>query len=135
MRIVHSCCSLVHSLTRSHCYSHPTPHPPTHPQTECERLRTVIAPFASTMREVADGGAFPVEMVGANRPVWASICEQLNALVQNVINEKQRAAALIEDYRENQNKRSEASERHLLQSQTIMSLVLSIFSPLAFISG
>jgi hypothetical protein len=70
-----------------------------------------------------------------NRPVWASICEQLNALVQNVINEKQRAAALIEDYRENQNKRSEASERRLLQSQTIMSLVLSIFSPLAFISG
>ena len=55
--------------------------------------------------------------------------------MQNVINEKQRVTALIEDYRENQNKRSEASERHLLQSQTIMSLVLSIFSPLAFISG
>ena len=87
------------------------------------------------MSEVAKGQAFPVEMVGSNRPAWSSICEQLNALVQNVINEKQRAAALIEDYRENQNKRSEASEKHLLQSQTIMSLVLSIFSPLAFISG
>lgn len=56
-------------------------------------------------------------------------------MVSNVRNEEKRVHGLIEDYKAAQNKRDEELQKQMFESNNIMSIVLSIFSPLSFISG
>ena len=63
------------------------------------------------------------------------IGETIKRIVQNIANQERRATALIDHFRDNQEVREESQRKQLIQSQNTISVVLSIFSPLSFITG
>ncbi len=101
---------------------------------ECGLLLRNSAPFADALTQLV-AGDFPPQVMGKTVSAWASVKMQMHRLVENVKGEQTRAERLVEQYRERQAKRQEEAQARIERSQNVMSLVLSIFSPLAFISG
>jgi hypothetical protein len=66
---------------------------------------------------------------------YPSIGETIKRILQNIGNQERRATSLIDHFRDNQEMREESQRKQLIQSQNTISVVLSIFSPLSFITG
>ena len=101
---------------------------------ECDTLGRIMDPFSEALDELTKG-VFPEAIMGYGKPGWCSLSVMQKRLEENIEGLKSEASVLVEKYRDNLTQRDVERQKRIERSSAFMGVFLSVFSPLAFITG
>ena len=105
-------------------------------ESECMTMRRIMDPFGEAVGELTcHNSNIPPGVMGLSVSAWRNIMVQQKRLRENVTGEQERAMDLVELYRDELAKGEEQRQGRIERSQRVLSVMISVFSPLSFIAG
>ena len=104
---------------------------------ECGEMLSFLQPFGDTLDDISSG-QFGIELLGINgrnKPAWTSKAIQVHRIYDDILSIQYRAKSIVQSYYDLQSKREEEIQKQMAVNQNIMSIVLSVFAPLSFITA
>ena len=104
---------------------------------ECSEMLSYLQPFGETLDHISSG-QYGMELLGINgrnKPAWTSKAIQVHRIYDDILSIQYRSKLLIQSYHDLQSKREEEIQKQMAVNQNIMSIVLSVFAPLSFITA
>jgi len=103
-------------------------------QHECDMLERILVPYADTLMQMTQG-FFPPSCRGNSKAAWMSLAFQQKRMGENLKGHKMRVLESITYFKDYQEQKEVIRQKNIEKSSFLMGVTLSVFSPLAFLSG
>jgi len=103
-------------------------------QHECDMLERVLVPFSETLLQMSQG-FLPASCRGNSKAAWLSLTYQLKYLADNISSEQKRLTDSVMFHKDYEEQKELLRQKNIEKSSFLMGVTLSIFSPLAFLTG